>query len=229
MVVAGNEGEKKSEVPRLNWNNGKTYIVLFQVTFCYLYPHFNVEFSRPTRSLYAHDLLSYIMCQFNSPCTLVYSRSQVASHRHRKDLSWMSRVGEGVNEEVQGFRALWRFVEAKSNKLRRKKPVTDSSALLIDVQNTELFGSPQFVGFAGRAQPCSCWKTCGALPWCSNYVTRWAEGRRGWKNDPKSTLQKAGKRRRPLWRQPFIFVGFHHFFHHFLVFFLVVFSHLVPR
>ena len=33
----------------------------------------------------------------------------------------------------------------------------------------------------------------------------------------QSQLQKAGKRRRPLWRQPFFFVGFHHFFHHFLV------------
>lgn len=34
--------------------------VLFQVTFCYLHPHFHLEFSRPTRSLYVHDLSSCI-------------------------------------------------------------------------------------------------------------------------------------------------------------------------
>lgn len=103
--------------------------------------------------------------------------------------------------------------------------MTDSSALLIDVQNTELFESAEFVGFAGRAQPCSCWKTCGALPWCSNYVTRWAEGRRGWKIDPKSTLQKAGKRRRPLWRQPFFLLVFI-IFSIIFSFFFWLFSHI---
>lgn len=158
------------------------------------------------------------MYQFNCPSTLVYSRSKVASHRRQRDRSGKSRVGEAVNEEVQGFRALWRFVEAKSNKLRRKKPMTDSSALLIDVQNTELFGSPEFVGFAGRAQPCSCWKTCGALPWCSNYVTRWAEGRRGWKNDPKSTA-KGRKTEKTTLKTTFFFCWFSPFFPSFSRFF----------
>ena len=192
-------------------------LVLFQVTLCYLYPHFNVEFSRPTRSLYAHDLLSLCIS------------SIVPLHSYIHDLRLhptgakgigpgKSRVGEAVNEEVQGFRALWRFVEAKSNKLRRKKPMTDSSALLIDVQNTELFGSPEFVGFAGRAQPCSCWKTCGALPWCSNYVTRWAEGRRGWKNDPKSTA-KGRKTEKTTLKTTFFFCWFSPFFPSFSRFF----------